>query len=319
MKSIIVKQFGGPDVMKLEEVKTPEPAVGQVLVMMHAVGVNPVDVYRNTGNYGNIPLPFTPGADGAGIVEKTGPDVKAVVPGDRVYFWQPASGTYAEYALANQNDVFTLPEHLSFSQGAAVNIPYGTAYHALIQKACAKPGETLLVHGASGGVGIAAVQIGVALGMKVIGTAGSQKGLDLVLKQGAQYVLNHTSTDHFKEIMELTEGKGVDVILEMLANVNLSIDMKALALKGRITVIGSRGDITVTPRDLMAKEGAIYGIMKNLATETETKEYRHGVQAGLENNTLNPVVGKEIPLGDAKLAHEEIMKPGAYGKIVLIP
>jgi len=319
MKAIIVKEFGGPEVMKLEEIKTPEPGNGQVLVRIHAAGVNPVDVYRNTGNYGKISLPFTPGADGAGIVEKTGSDVSSIAVGERVYLWGALTGTYAEYALASQNDVFVLPEYMSFSQGAAVNIPYGTAYHALIQKACARPGETLLVHGASGGVGIAAIQMGVSLGMKVIGTAGSQKGLDLILSQGAKHALNHTSVDHFNEIMEATKGKGVDVILEMLANVNLASDMNAIAIRGRIVVIGSRGEINVNPRDLMSKSGAIFGVMKNLASENETKEFRYGVQAGLENKTLRPVIGKEIPLADAKLAHEEIMKPGSYGKITLIP
>jgi NADPH2:quinone reductase len=319
MKAIIVREFGKPDVMKYEEMKVPEPGKGQVLVRIHAAGVNPVDAYRITGNYGKIPLPFTPGSDGAGIVEKIGEDVKSVLTGARVYLWQSISGTYAQYALVDEKDIFPLPEHLSFSQGACVNVPFGTAYHALMQKAGAKPGETLLVHGASGGVGTAAVQLGVALGMKVIGTAGSPKGMDLVASQGAAHVINHTGAGHYDEIMQATGGKGVDVILEMLANVNLASDLKILALRGRVSVIGSRGEITINPRDLMAKSGAIFGIMKNLATESETREFKAGVQAGLMNKTLNPVVGRELPLADARIAFEDIMKPGSFGKIILLP
>src|SRR5262245_23983669 len=155
MKAIRVSQYGGPSVLKLEDVPTPQPGPSQVLVRNHAVGVNPVDTYlrSNTDNRGPK-LPYTPGSDAAGVVEAIGPGVTAVKPGDRVYVGGSATGAYAELSLCDQGQVHPLPGAVSFSQGAAVNVPYATAYHALFNRGHGQAGETLLVHGASGGVGI---------------------------------------------------------------------------------------------------------------------------------------------------------------------
>ena len=321
MKAILVRQFGGPEVLKLEEIPTPKPAAGQVLVKIHAAGVNPADTYARTGNYAILPsLPYTPGTDGAGVVDSVGDGVKKVQPGDRVYVAKNLSGTYAEFALALEAQVYPLPDRISFAQGAGVFIPYGTAYHAIHHQAKAHGAEAILVHGASGGVGIASVQIARALGLTVFGTAGTAKGLDLIKREGAHQMFDHSKPDYKDAIMKATSGAGVNVILEMLANVNLGADLKLLAQMGRVVVIGSRGDVTITPRDLMSRRGAIHACTLWGISEAESKDLHAGINAGLENGTLRPVVGAEIPLKDAAQAHTEVMKPsGAFGKIVLIP
>jgi len=319
MKAIMVREFGGPEVLRLEETPTPKPGAGQVLVRVLAAGVNPYDTYMRNGSYAiKPPLPYTPGSDAAGTIEAVGEGVKNVKVGDRVYTATTITGAYAEYALATEAQVHRLPGNISFSQGAGVWVPYGTAFHALHHFAKAKAGETLLIHGASGGVGIAAVQMAQAMGMTVFGTAGTEKGLELVKKEGAAEAFDHRAGDYREKIMKATEGHGVDVILEMLANVNLGHDLKLLAQNGRVVVIGSRGDVTITPRDLMAKRGRVLAFALWGATPAEIAEIHPALIAGLENGTLRPIVGKELPLKDAAQAHVDVLAPGSYGKIVLV-
>jgi NADPH:quinone reductase len=320
MKAIRVHQFGGPEVLKLEEVPTPKPADGQVLVRVHAVGVNPYDTLMRAGTYAIKPqLPYTPGSDAAGTVEAVGPGVTKAKPGDRAYTARTLTGAYAEYTLCLEEQVWRLPDNISFEQGAAVWVPYGTAYHALHHFARARAGETVLVHGASGGVGTAGVQIARAIGMTVFGTAGTEDGLKLVKREGANQAFNHTKAGYQEEIMRASAGKGVDVILEMAAHVNLGHDLKMLALEGRAIVIGSRGDVVVTPRDLMSRRASIRAFTLWATPPAEAAEIHAGLYAGMENGSLRPVVGKKLPLAEAAHAHEEILKPGASGKIVLIP
>ncbi|HKD51765.1 MAG TPA: NADPH:quinone reductase [Candidatus Acidoferrum sp.] len=320
MKVILVRQFGGPEVLRLEEVPTPKPAAGQVLVRIHAAGVNPYDTYMRAGTYAvKPPLPYTPGSDGAGVIEAVGDGVKKAKVGDRVYTAKTVTGAYAEYALALAEQVHPLPPHISFSQGAGVWVPYGTAYHALFHSAKARASETVLVHGASGGVGSAAVQMARTIGLTVFGTAGTSKGLELVKREGAHQVFEHRKTGYAEEIMKATGGRGVDIILEMLANVNLATDLKLLATNGRVIIIGNRGEITINPRDLMARRASARGFTLWAITPEEEADVHAGLIAGLENGTLRPVVGKELPLAEAARAHTEILEPGASGKTVLLP
>jgi len=320
MKAIRVSQFGGPDVLKLEEVLTPRPDTGQVLVRVRAAGVNPYDTYMRNGTYAiKPPLPYTPGSDAGGTIEAVGNGVTQVKPGDRVYTANTVTGAYAEYALALESQVHPLPAKVTFAQGAGVWVPYGTAYHALLQATRARSGETVLVHGASGGVGIAAVQLARAMGLTVFGTAGTEKGLELAKREGAHRVFDHSKPGYQEQIIKATDGRGVDLILEMLANKNLGQDLKLLATHGRVIVIGSRGDVTLTPRDLMARRASIHAFTLWGITEAEAKEIHAAIVAGLENGTLRPVVGKELPLAEAPRAHKEVMEPGAFGKIVLTP
>jgi len=320
MKAIRVHQFGGPEVLQLEEVFDLRPGSGQVVVKVHAAGVNPFETYQRTGTYAiKPPLPYTPGADGAGVVVSAGDGVQRVKPGDRVYVAGNLSGSYAEQVLCLESQVHRLPTNVSFQQGAAMGVPYGTAYRALFQKAHALPAETVLVHGASGGVGLAAVQLARAHGMTVIGTAGSDKGKSVVKENGAHHILDHTPGNTAELVKSLTAGRGADVILEMLANKNLVQDLAMVALHGRIVIIGNRGNIEINPRDAMWREAVIVGMALWNANERELSQVHAALVAALERGVARPVIGTELPLAEARRAHEQILEPGSYGKIVLIP
>ncbi len=320
MKAIVAHAFGGPEVMKLEDVPDLQPGPTQVLIRNHAAGVNPVDTYMRAGTYARKPtLPFTPGLDAAGVVERVGANVNRVKVGDRVYVIMPATGTYAQQVLCEQTSVHALPEHVSFKQGAAIGVPYSTAFRALFHKAHARGGETVFIHGASGGAGIAAVQLARAAGLQVIGTAGTAEGTKLVEKEGAHHVLDHHSPDYLEQAMALTGGRGMDVIIEMLANVNLGKDLPLLAMGGRAVIVGNRGTVEINPRDAMGREGTIYGMTLWATSPEDMASIQAALVAGLENKSLRPVVGPEFPLSDAAQAHEAVMKSGAYGRIVLLP
>jgi NADPH2:quinone reductase len=319
MKAIQVDQFGGPEVLQLRDVPDPKPGPGQVVVKLKAVGVNPVDTYVRKGTYGPKTFPYTPGADGAGVIESVGDGVRKVTPGDRVYLAGSLSGTYAEKALCTEAQVHPLPDGVTVQQGAAVNVPYATAYRALFFRAKAVAGATVLVHGASGGVGVASVQLAKAAGLIVVGTAGSDRGLALVLEQGAHHVLDHHAAGYLEQGLALTGGRGFDLILEMLANENLGKDLPVLAREGRVVVIGSRGKVEIDPRQTMMRDANIMGMTLMNVTEREYFGIHTALVAGLENKTLRPVVGKEIPLAQAAAAHDAVMSGGAHGKIVLMP
>ena len=319
MKAIVVREFGAPSVMKVEDVADPTPGQGQVRIRVHAVGVNPVDGYIRSGMYARKPnLPYTPHTDIGGVVDSVGAGATSVKKGDRVYGFM-LSGGGAQLAIAEEWQVRPLPDRASFAQGAAIGVPYSTAWRALLMRAAARPGETVLVHGASGGVGTAAVQIARAHGMRVIGTAGTEDGLKLVREQGAHAVLNHRDPDYLQRIPSLAGSGGVNVILEMLANANLDRDLDIIGLKGRVVVIGSRGRIEIDPRKTMGKDVDVRGMTLFNTTRQEFDEIHAGIVAGLENGTLNPIIGKEFPLDEAAAAHDAVMAPGAFGKIVMVP
>ncbi len=320
MKAIRISQYGGPSVLKLEEIPAPEPGPNQVLIRNHAVGVNPVDTYlrSNTDNRGPK-LPYTPGSDAAGVVEAVGSGVTGVKAGDRVYFGGTLTGSYAQLSLCEPPQVHPLPANVSYAQGAAMNIPYATAYHALFHRAHGLAGETVLVHGASGGVGTGAVQLARARGLTVIGTAGTERGRRLVLEQGAHHVIDHTAPGYLDELLPLTGGRGVDIVLEMLANENLQRDLGILAMRGRIVVIGNRGTVEINARLAMNKDAAILGMALFHATAPQLAGIHAALVEGLRNGTLRPVIGQELPLAEAPRAHEAVMEAGHYGKVVLVP
>jgi NADPH2:quinone reductase len=324
MKAIRVHACGGPEVLHLEEVAAPVPAGGQVLVRIRAVGVNPVDTYIRAALHGRKPdLPYTPGSDAAGTIEAMGAGVSGWAVGDRVYLSGTASGgyagAYAEQAICSTAQVHRLPANVTFQQGAAMNVPYATAWRALFDRASARPGESVLVHGGSGGVGTAAIQMARAHGMTVLATAGTARGLELVVREGAHHAFNHAAPGYVDAIGQATGGQGVDVVLEMLANVNLDADLGLLAPRGRVVVIGNRGRVEIDARQIMGRDGAILGMALLNASPQELARVHAGLIAGLESGTLRPIIGREFALGDAARAHEAVLQPGAYGKIVLVP
>ncbi|MCF8078799.1 MAG: NADPH:quinone reductase [Desulfobacterales bacterium] len=320
MKAIRVHQFGEPESMALEEIAEPEPESGQVRLQIAAAGVNPVDTYIRAGTYHIRPnLPYTPGNDGTGRIDAVGQGVSHLKVGDRVYCAGSLSGTYAEKALCASARVFPLPETLSYAQGASVGVPYGAAYHGLFHRAKALPGETVLVHGATGGVGTAAVQLAKAHGMTVAATGGTEQGRRQAAEQGADLVLNHKSTGYLEQLMAWTHGRGVDVILEMLANVNLGEDLKVLAANGRVVVIGSRGTVEINPRDAMQKNAAILGMLLGSVSAEEFRRIHAALGAGMASNVVKPLVDRELPLAQAPEAHRRFMEAGAAGQIVLVP
>ena len=325
MKAIRVREYGGAAVLKLEDIPDPKAGAGEVVVRVGAAGVNPVDAYIATGTYPRKPsLPYTPGQDGAGEVQSVGAGVTEFAPGDRVYICGvgntvAGAGTYAELALCTPSQLHRLPARVSFGQGAALGVPYCTAYRALFQRAHAVPGETVLVHGATGGVGIATVELAHARGLVVIGSGGTDAGLAAVREHGANTVVNHRQSGYADEIMKATGGKGVNLIVEMAAHVNLDRDLGLLAKYGRVVVVGNRGKTEIDARQAMGRDAAILGMTLFNVTETEFVEIHAGLIAGLANGTLNPVVGREIALAEAPRAHEAVMEPGALGKIVLVP
>ena len=325
MKAIRVKEFGGPAVMKLEEVPDPIAGPGDIVVRVRAAGVNPVDAYMHSGTYARKPLlPYTPGQDGAGEVVAVGADVTDFKAGDRVYVCGvgntiAGAGTYAELALCVPSQLHQLPARVSFGQGAALGVPYCTAYRALFQRAGARAGETVLIHGATGGVGIAAVELAHARGLRVIGSGGTDAGLKAVREHGAEVGVNHRTAGYTDEIMKATGGKGVNLVIEMAAHINLDRDLGLLAKHGRIVVVGNRGKTEIDARQAMGRDATIFGMTLFNVSEADFVEIHAGLIAGLANGTLNPVVGREIPLAEAARAHEAIMEPGALGKTVLVP
>jgi NADPH:quinone reductase len=283
--------------------------------------VNPVETYVRSGQYGALPqLPFTPGSDGAGVVEAVGAAAsQGPSVGDRVYTSGSLSGTYAEAALCTVAQVHPLPDEATFAEGAALGVPYATAYRALFQRGALQPGELILVHGASGGVGLAAVQLAVAAGFTVHGTAGSDAGRRLVAAQGAAQVADHRAPGHIDELLASSAGRGYDLIVEMAAHAGLADDLGLLARGGRVVVVGSRGPIEIAPRDLMTRDADVRGLLLFNAPPSALAEIHQALRDGLAAGHLHPVIARELPLSAAASAHREIVQGPAAGKLVLLP
>jgi NADPH2:quinone reductase len=324
MRAIVVRAFGGPEVMCLEDVPDPAPGPAHAVVRVRAAGVNPVDVYLHGGAYARKPLlPYTPGFDGAGEIEAIGADLTGFSVGDRVYIAGPGrtiagAGTYAERALCTADQLHRLPARTTFAQGAALGVPYATAYRALFQRAEARPRETVLVHGATGGVGIAAVELAHAHGLRVIGSGSTDRGRRAAREHGADVVVDHAAPGYLDEIKAATAGRGVDVIVEMAAHINLDKDLSLLAPRGRVVVVGNRGRVEIDARQAMGKDAAILGMTLFNAKDADLVSIHAALVDGLANGTLNPLVGREMPLADAPRAHAAVMESGALGKIVLV-
>lgn len=307
--------------MHLEEVAIPIPENQQVLIKVHAAGVNPLDVVMRAGGDYGLPmpsLPFTPGFDVAGTVVQVGDGVSKWKQGDRVYA-NGSYGGYAENVVCSEEDVYSLPANISFREGAALGAPATTAYYTLVHLAKSKPGETVLIHGASGGVGVMAVQIARSLGLTVLGTAGTEAGRKLVESLGAQHVLDHHSPNYLEEVVRLTDGNGADIILEMVGDLNLGADLEVVASRGRILVIGAnRQESRMNPITLIGKGATIFGvngtqILPQILSEIHAKAFE-----ALEKGSLRSIIGAEFLLSEAPEAHRIMEKGGLQGKIILV-
>lgn len=319
MKAIVVTEFGGPEVLKLEELPDMQPGAGQLLVRIRAAGVNPVETYIRSGKYTTLPaLPYTPGTEGAGEIVALGKGLAEGSPGGRVFLSGSLTGTYAEYALCTPGQVHALPDEADYVHGAALGVAYATAWRGLFIRAAVKAGEIVLVHGASGGVGSAAVQLARAAGLRVFGTAGSDEGLAMVRRAGAELAFNHADPVYRQAILDATAERGVNCILEMLANVNLGEDLKLLAPRGRVVVIGSRGPVEINPRDLMMREADIRGLISSQASPEERSATYQALGDDLAAGRIRPVIAREFPLSEAAEAHRAVLAGGSHGKIVLV-
>lgn len=323
MKTILAHEFGGPEVLKYEEIADPLPGPGEVVIDMKAAGINPADTYMRGGAYAIVPpLPYTPGGDAAGTVSAVGDGVTSVSVGDAVFAGTAMgfnmTGCYAEKIVRPATDVLPIPEGVSFAQAAALGVPYATAHYGLFARGGAKAGETVFIHGASGSVGTAAIQLAKRAGMTVIGSAGTARGLELVRTEGADHAVDHTADGYIEQVREMSSG-GPQIILEMLANVNLASDLELVAKYGRIIVIGNRGEITINPRLTMMKELDVRGLALFNGSPDEMKSIMADLISGLQDRSLRPVIGREMPLAEAAAGHIAVLEPGAHGKIVLVP
>lgn len=313
MQAIRVRAFGGPEVLRLEEVPEPAAGPGQVRVRLAAAGVSPADAEVRAGTFVRLPeLPYTPGNAGAGVVDQVGAGVGQCRPGDRV--WLAGAPTYAEACNVAAARVHPLPERLSFTQGAAIGGTYVTAYQAVHLVGGARPGDWVLVHGASGAVGTAAVQLLAAHGARVVGTASTAAGRAHVLAQGAAAALPH---DAWAELRAAAGGRGFDLILEMRAEDNLVDDGGILAPRGCVVLVGAHRDTPLRPLDLMVLGATLRGMASFHLSPNELARAERAIQIAIGDGRLTPVVSATFPLAAAAAAHRAISSGGAAGKVVL--
>lgn len=316
MKAVQIQDYGSAADLAVVDTNKPVITAGQLLIKIGAAGINPVDTYIRSGtnNY-QANFPHTPGNDGAGTVVEVADDVSEFKVGDRIYFSRCLSGSSAEYASCLAEKAFPLPDSLSFEEGACLGVPYTTAHRALFGRAHAQAGQKVLIHGGTGAVGIAAVQLALAAGLEVVASAGSVDGIALLKAQGVTQVINHTQADHLSAYQNLENG--FDIIIEMLANQNLDQDLKALTQGGCVAVIGNRGTVEINPRDLMARDAAVVGVALANVSAAALKQIAQSLYPLLNSGLLTPVVRKTYSLAELSQAHEDVLVPGALGNLVV--
>ncbi|CUB03627.1 NADPH:quinone reductase [Marinomonas fungiae] len=317
MKAMQVNDYGPASDLTLVDADKPTINADQILVQVGASGVNPVDTYIRSGsnNY-TASFPHTPGNDGAGTIVEVGANVANFQIGQRVYFSRNLTGSAAEFAVCLPTHTFPLANALSFAEGACLGIPYTTAHRALFGRAHAQAGDKVLVHGATGAVGLATVQLALAAGMHVVASAGTIEGANLLRAQGVQEIIMHNQEGYLAPYQSLQNG--FDVIIEMLANHNLDQDLKALAFGGTVAVIGNRGTVDINPRDLMARDAAVIGVALANAKPEELARIAKAMLPLFEKGVLKPVVRREYALNELAQAHEDVLKTGAQGNLVVV-
>jgi NADPH2:quinone reductase len=316
MKAMQMKDYGPASDLTLTDANKPSINEDQMLVQVGAAGVNPVDTYIRSGtnNY-KTTFPHTPGSDGAGTIVELGKNVTEFEVGQRVYFSRNLGGSSAEFTVCATTHTYPLADALSFEEGACLGVPYTTAHRALFGRANAKAGDKVLVHGATGAVGIATVQLALAAGMDVVASAGTAAGADLLRQQGVTTVIMHNEADHLAPFQTLASG--FDIVIEMLANHNLDQDLKALAFGGCVAVIGNRGTVEINPRDLMARDASVVGVALANVQPKELALIAKSLRPLFEKGVLKPVVRHSYALTELAQAHEDVLKSGALGNLVI--
>jgi len=321
MKAMRAHQFGGPEQLQLEEAPDPQVQAGQVQIRVRAAGINPADLVRLSGRLGNLPLPYIPGTDVSGEVEAVGAGVTQVKAGDRI-FGRALTGGYAEKTCLVASETFPLPANLSFAEGAAIPIPFYTAYRALHHKAGLKSGETVLVSAGGGGVGVAAIQLAKLVGVRVITTVGSADKAARTKELGADVTINYREQDFAAEVQKLTDGKGVDVIIENVASDNLAKDLTIAAKNSRIIIIG-----TGTAKGPDGQFAVMHALMKDVNILGMSLVNAGPVIAEMANaliplfssGKLKAVVSKTYPLAEAQQALADLVAGRVFGKLALNP
>jgi NADPH2:quinone reductase len=322
MRAVLCKRYGPPSDLVVEDVPSPKPGEGQVLVAVHAAGVNFPDTLIIQGTYQFKPdLPFSPGGEVAGVVRDIGPGVTGIRPGDRVIA-ATTWGGYAEEVVAEAKRIIPMPEGMDFSTAAAFVLTYGTSHHALKDRAALKPGETLLVLGAAGGVGLAAVEIGKAMGARVIAAASSNDKLATCREHGADETINYTSENLRERIKALTDGRGVDVVYDPVGGDYSEPALRSMAWGGRFLVVGfAAGKIPSIPLNLALLKGcAIVGVFWGAFTRNEPQRNQENLQellAWFKAGKVHPHISATYPLERAADALHDVMDRKVKGKVVL--
>jgi NADPH2:quinone reductase len=322
MRAIRVHQFGGPDALRLEEIPTPVPGPGEVLVRLEAAGINFIDVYHRAGRY-PLPLPFTLGTEGAGTVAATGPDVSLVKPGDRVAY-TGVTGSYAEYALVPEARLVSLPDDVTAREAAAALLQGMTAQFLACSTYPLRPADVCLVHAAAGGVGLLLCQVAKLRGARVIGTVSTEAKADLARSAGADEVIRYTAEDFVAETKRLTGGKGVQVVYDSVGLTTFLRGFDVLAPRGMMVLYGqSSGPAAPLDPQLLAQKGSLFLTRPSLfaytASRADLLERAGDVLGWVRSGRLRLRIGGEFPLAEAALAHRKLEGRETAGKLLLVP
>jgi len=324
MQAMVATALGEPRDLRLMELPDPQPGAGEVAIDVRAIGCNFFDILMVQGKYQlKPPLPFSPGAEIAGVVRAAGPGVTQFTAGDRVFAMLPW-GAFASVAVAPLAAVVRLPDAMPFEHGAAFGVVYQTSYFGLVYRAHLQSGETLLVHAAAGGVGLAAVQIGRALGARVLATAGSAEKLAIALQHGAEAAYDYSTPEWVERVKQATAGRGADVIYDPVGGDVFDLSTKCIAFGGRLLVIGfASGRIpTIQANRILLKNMSVVGLNWGAYRMYEPEKVPQAMAALFAlyaRGAVTPLVASQYPLHDAAAALEEIASRRSVGKVLLIP
>jgi NADPH:quinone reductase len=322
MKTIRVQAYGGPDVLRFEEIQLPQPGAGKALVKLRAVGVNFIDVYHRTGLY-KLPLPFTPGMEGAGLVEAVGPEVTEVQAGDRVAYAM-ALGSYAEYAVVPAWQLVKLPDEIDFQSAAAVMLQGMTAHYLTHGSYVIRPGDTILLHAAAGGVGLLVVQVAKRLGARVIGTVSTEEKSQLARQAGADDVILYTQTDFEARVKQLTGGKGVQAVYDSVGKTTFEKSLDCLAPRGTLVLFGqSSGPVSPFDPGILASKGSLFLTRPSLAHYSATRDEllarAKDVLSWVSSGQVRLRIERTFPLSEVAEAHRQIEGRLTTGKLLMVP